>query len=77
FFKLAGAWDERGDQLQLVVLFMALGLTFAAWASLLKDESNLRPVFGALAIIMLVVALGTYFTMPAIPAIEIPALPGA
>jgi hypothetical protein len=75
FFKLAGAWDEKGDQLQLVVLFMALGLTFAAWASLLKEESNLRPIFAVLAIAMLVAALATYFSMPAIPAIEIPSLP--
>ncbi|MCX6081045.1 MAG: hypothetical protein NTW32_16065 [Chloroflexi bacterium] len=75
FFKLAGAWDEKGDLLQLVVLFMALGLTFAAWASLLKDESNLRPLFAILAIVMLIAALATYFTMPAIPAIEIPPLP--
>jgi len=75
FFKLAGAWDEKGDQLQLVVLFMALGLTFAAWASLLKEESNLRPLFAIFAIAMLVAALATYFSMPAIPAIEIPPLP--
>jgi hypothetical protein len=75
FFKLAGAWDEKGDQLQLVVLFMALGLTFAAWASLLKEESKLRPLFATFAIAMLIVALTVYFTMPAIPAIEIPPLP--
>jgi hypothetical protein len=75
FFKLAGAWDEKGDQLQLVVLFMALGLTFAAWASLLKEESKLRPIFAVLAMAMLVVSLATYFSMPAIPAIEIPPLP--
>lgn len=77
FFQLAGAWDEKGDQLQLVVLFMALGLTFAAWASLLGEDSNLRPIFGLFAIIMLVASLAIYFTMPAIPVIEIPALPGA
>jgi hypothetical protein len=77
FFKLAGAWDEKGDQLQLVVLFMALGLTFAAWASLLKEESNLRPLFAIFAVTMLVVALATFFSIPAIPAVEIPPLPGA
>lgn len=55
---------------------MALGLTFAAWASLLKEESKLRPLFAILAIIVLVAALGTYFSMPAIPAVEIPPLPG-
>jgi len=76
FFKLAGAWDEKGDQLQLVVLFMALGLTFAAWSSLLKDESNLRPIFSLFAIVMLGAAVWVYLTMPAIPAIEIPPLSG-
>jgi hypothetical protein len=75
FFALAGAWDEKGDQLQLVVLFMALGLTFAAWASLLKEASNLRPIFSILAIAMLIVAVVTYLSIPAIPVIEIPPLP--
>jgi hypothetical protein len=77
FFKLAGAWDEKGDQLQLVVLFMALGLTFAAWSSLLKDESKLRPIFSIFAIVMLVAAVWVYLTIPAIPAIDIPPLPAA
>lgn len=65
-FETAGQWDERGDQLQLVMLLMALGLTFAAWASLLKDESNLRPMFGLFAIIMFVVGLLTYLAVPAV-----------
>jgi hypothetical protein len=55
---------------------MALGLIFAAWASLLKDESNLRPLFAVFAIAMLIAGLATYFSMPAIPAVEILALPG-
>lgn len=76
FFKLAGAWDEKGDQLQLVVLFMALGLTFAAWSSLLKEESKLRPLFAIFAIAMVIASLAVYFTIPAIPAVEIPPLPG-
>ncbi len=65
-FETAGQWDERGDQLQLVMLLMALGLTFAAWASLLKDESNLRPMFSLFAIIMLVVGLVTYLAVPVV-----------
>jgi hypothetical protein len=74
-FKLANAYDEKGDQLQLVVLFTALGLAFAAWASLLHEESKLRPVFALLSIITLVLALVTFFSIPAIPNIEIPASP--
>ena len=65
-FDLGGQWDERGDQLQLVMLLMALGLTFAAWASLLKDESNLRPVFGFFSIAMFVIGLVTYLAVPVV-----------
>jgi hypothetical protein len=74
-FQLASAYDEKGDQLQLVVLFMALGLAFAAWASLLKEESNLRPIFALLAIVTLVMGVVTYLGIPAIPVIEIPEIP--
>ena len=63
-FETAGQWDERGDQLQLVMLLMALGLTFSAWASLLKEESNLRPMFSLFAIVMLAVGLVTYLAVP-------------
>ena len=74
-FKLANAYDEKGDQLQLVVLFTALGLAFAAWASLLGEDSKLRPIFAILSIITLVLALVVFFSMPAIPNIDIPASP--
>lgn len=65
-FEIGGQWDERGDQLQLVMLLMALGLTFAAWSSLLKDESNLRPVFGFLSVAMFVIGLVTYLAVPVV-----------
>lgn len=65
-FETAGAWDNRGDGLQLVVLIMALGLAFAAWASLLKEENNMRMVFSVLAIIMLVYGLITYLGVPSV-----------
>jgi hypothetical protein len=59
-FELASQYDEKGDRLQLVVLLMALGLAFAAWAALMRAESNLRRVFGLFSIIMLVVGLVSY-----------------
>ena len=65
-FETAGEWDNRGDGLQLVMLFMALGLAFAAWASLLKEESNLRPLFALAAVIMLIVGLGFYLAAPVV-----------
>lgn len=65
-FETAGEWDNRGDDLQLVMLFMALGLAFAAWASLLKEESNLRPLFALASIIVFLIGLMQYLTLPAI-----------
>lgn len=67
-FETAGQWDNRGDGLQLVVLFMALGLAFAAWASLLNGESNLRPVFAVLAIAMGIAGVIAYLGVPTIAA---------
>lgn len=63
-FEKAGEYDNRGDALQMVILFTALGLAFAAWASLLKEESSLRPLFGLGAAIMLVAGLVAYFAAP-------------
>jgi len=65
-FEKAGQWDNRGDGLQLVMLIMALGLAFAAWASLLKEESNMRLLFSALAIITLVAGVIAYLGVPVV-----------
>jgi hypothetical protein len=65
-FDLGSQWDERGDQLQLVMLLMALGLAFAAWASLLKEENNLRYLFALLSIVTLIVGLIAYTGVPAV-----------
>ncbi|MBI5825069.1 MAG: hypothetical protein HZB18_13655 [Chloroflexi bacterium] len=65
-FETAGDWNERGDQLQLVLTIMAIGLAFAAWASLMKEESNLRVFFSLFAIITLLIGLITYLSVPVI-----------
>jgi len=67
-FETAGQWDNRGDGLQLVVLIMALGLAFAAWASLMKEENNMRAVFAVLSIVMLVYGTITYLGVPVVVA---------
>ena len=67
-FELASQWDNRGDGLQLVMLIMALGLAFAAWASLAREESNMRFVFGLFALITLMMGIVTYLGVPAITA---------
>ena len=65
-FELAGQYDEKGDKLQLVMLLMALGLAFSAWASLLKEENNLRYVFALLSIVTLIVGLIAYTAVPVV-----------
>ena len=66
-FQLAGQYDERGDQLQLVMLIMALGLALTAWASLLGPESNMRLAFSLLGVIAFVTALFIYmFQVPVV-----------
>ena len=62
-FEIGSQWDDRGDQLQLVMLFMTLGLVFAAWASLLKDDSTMRLIFSFFGVITFVAGLIIYITM--------------
>ena len=64
--EVAGQWNNRGDGLQLVMLIMALGLAFAAWASLLKEESNMRLFFSALATITLIAGVISYLGVPTV-----------
>jgi len=65
-FEKAGEWNTRGDELQLVLMIMALGLAFAAWASLLKEESNMRILFALFAIITLTLGIIQYLGIPAV-----------
>jgi hypothetical protein len=65
-FEKAGQYDTRGDGLQVVLLTMALGLAFAAWASLAKDESNIRILFSLLAVAALVAGLFFYLAVPVV-----------
>jgi hypothetical protein len=66
YFKIGAQWNERGDKLQLVMAIMALGVAFAAWASLLKEENNLRFVFSLLAILMFIYGTATYLGVPTV-----------
>jgi hypothetical protein len=65
-FEIAAQWNDRGDQLQLVLMIMALGLAFAAWASLLKEESNMRVLFALFAVMTLAMGVITYLNVPAV-----------
>jgi hypothetical protein len=65
-FSKAGEWNDRGDRLQLVLMVMALGLAFAAWASLVKEESRMRLLFSAFAIVTLIVGVLIYMSVPVV-----------
>ena len=65
-FETAGAWDNRGDGLQSVMLTLALGLAFAAWGSLAKEESNMRLAFSAFSIAMLILGIILYLGVPTV-----------
>jgi hypothetical protein len=65
-FETAGQYDERGDGLQAVMLTLALALAFAAWASLAKEESNMRKAFSALSLVMFILAIVFYIMVPVV-----------
>jgi len=66
--EVAGQWNNRGDGLQLVMLIMALGLAFAAWASLLKEDSHMRLLFSTFAVLTLIAGIVTYLGVPIVAA---------
>jgi len=45
---------------------MALGLAFAAWASLMKEESNMRLVFAFFSILTLIMGIIAYIKAPVV-----------
>jgi hypothetical protein len=47
-------------------MIVALGLAFAAWASLLKEESNMRILFALFAIITLAWGILQYLALPVV-----------
>ncbi|MCX6054706.1 MAG: hypothetical protein NTZ74_07320 [Chloroflexi bacterium] len=66
YFITAEEYDEQGTQLQLVMMIMALGLAFGAWASLLNQKSKVRLIFAVLSIGMLVYGIVLYLNVPTV-----------
>jgi len=60
YFETGSKYDEKGDNLQLVMMIMALGLAFSAWASLLNAESNMRLLFSFFGGITLIAGILLY-----------------
>lgn len=57
---------DKADKYQMDVMIFGVGLALAAWASLGKEESILRPVFGALSIGLGVYGLILFFQLLAL-----------
>jgi len=66
YFTLGSEFNAKSDWLQLVLTIMAVGLAFAGWASINKEESNLRAFFALLSIIMLILGVIYYFSTPVV-----------
>jgi hypothetical protein len=66
-FKIAKQWDDLGDQYEFLGLLLALGLGFAAWASLLSTENIVRYLFAVLAIGILIWSVVVTFQLVSTP----------
>jgi hypothetical protein len=64
-FDLANAEGEREAGYQLAMLITAVGLAFAAYASLLEEANRLRRVFALMSVIMLVFSIGQFVLVSA------------
>jgi hypothetical protein len=59
-FDLANAEGEREAGYQLAMLVTAVGLAFAAYASLLDEANRLRRIFALMSLIMLILSVGQF-----------------
>ena len=59
-FDLANAASEREAAYQLAMLVAAVGLAFAAYASLLDEANRLRRVFALMSLLMMVLSIGQF-----------------
>ena len=54
---LAAAWSERSSKYQTLVTLLAVGIAFAAWASLMERAGGMRWMFTAVAGLILIACL--------------------
>jgi hypothetical protein len=59
-YDLAVVFNVKGDRLGLTTTILAVGLAFAAWASLAAAESRQRWLFALLGLVSLVIAAVEY-----------------
>ena len=61
-FEDANAAGDKADQLQLVVLILAVGLALSAYGSMLSNENAMRNIFALLAVLSLIFGSLLYIT---------------
>lgn len=59
-FDQASAASEQETAYQLAMLIAAIGLAFAAYASLLDEKNRLRPLFAVMSLVMLALSIIQY-----------------
>lgn len=59
-FDLASVASARESGYQLAMLIAAVGLAFAAYASLLAEDNRLRGVFALMSLVMLALGIGQF-----------------
>ena len=64
-FDLANVEGEREAGYQLAMLVTAVGLAFAAYASLLDEANRLRKIFALMSLIMMVLSIGQFVLVSA------------
>jgi len=57
-FDMAAAWSQRASTYETLATVLAVGLAFAAWASLMGQRGSIRLVFTIVSALVLVVSLG-------------------
>jgi hypothetical protein len=57
-FDLAVAWSERSSTYETLATILAVGLAFAAWASLMEQGGFIRLVFAVVSTLVLMASLG-------------------
>jgi len=62
-FDAAQKAGDKADKYQMDVMIFGVGLALAAWASLGKEESILRPIFGVLSIGLAIYGLIIFFSL--------------
>lgn len=56
-FEEAQKAGDKADRFQLDVLIFAVALSLAAWASVVKEDSKIRPLFSTLSLVISVVGV--------------------